>query len=82
MKIANKGFFRETNHQNVAFFEAFFLNQKRRSATKVIEVFLITSKWSYFFSATIVLEVSLKVATKGSLKGKKPEKFAYLRLFF
>ena len=36
MKIANKGFFRETSHQNVAFFEAFFLNQKRRSATKVI----------------------------------------------
>ena len=39
------------------------------------------------FSATFVLEVnapvSLKVATKGSFRGKKnPEKFVFLRLFF
>ena len=64
--------FIESNHSS------YFLKQKRRSATKKIEV--LNNKFGILipFSAIYFLEVgariSLKVATKGSSRGKKSSK--------
>ena len=63
-------------------FLVFFLNQKQRSATKKFETNLIKFGFTILCSATYFQEVgahvSLKVATKRSLRTKKIWKFKFL----
>ena len=67
LKVATNGYFKDKRNSKINIFEAIILNQKWRSATKVIHVFEMVLKWepsSTLYYLEVRSRVLLKVATK------------------
>ena len=80
MKVANKGFFRQKKHQN--FFSKATTEEYNQTNLSIFDKFGIILAFSATFDLEVSAKVLLKVATKGSFRGKKPENLYFLRLFF
>ena len=77
--------FLEKKPSKFSIFEAFFSKAKTeecdQSSLSVSDKFGVITPFSATFVLEMSVQVSLKVANKGSFRGKKPEKLAFLRLF-
>ena len=75
MKVANKRFFREKSHQNLELLRVFFSKSKtekcNQSNLSVSDQFGMVISFSATFVLEVTAQVSLKVATKCSFRGKK-----------